>query len=57
MIGKDAIITKAVIFSTERHAFIPSSNVYKVELESITSFSEAIARISEVLELKTPNIS
>jgi hypothetical protein len=54
MIGKDSIITKAVIFSVNRHPNVSGGSVFRVDLNGITSLSEVIARIANVLSLKNP---
>jgi hypothetical protein len=50
--GKDTIITKAVLFSLQkRHETILSDRVYKVELSGIQKFSEVIVKIATALQL------
>jgi hypothetical protein len=53
-IGKETIITKAVIFFFKRHPSISNSNVYRVELGEISDYSEVIVRIAEAFTLSSP---
>ena len=54
LIGKDAIITKAIISNVPRHPNIEHKRVWKIELKGITLLSEVIVRIAEYLWLPSP---
>lgn len=48
-IGKDVIISKAVIFSLLRHKKIVSQNVYRLDLDGINDPSQVFVKIAEAL--------
>jgi hypothetical protein len=54
MIGKNAIITRAIITNVPRHPNIEHKRVWKIELKGITLLSEVIVRIAEYLHLPSP---
>ena len=45
-LGKQAIITEAVVFGIQRHELILNKNVLKVDLNGIKDLDDAIVRIA-----------
>jgi hypothetical protein len=54
MIGRGAIIAKALMFSIERKPNFFKDGIFRVDLEGITSINAVIVKISEVLKLSNP---